>query len=94
MAVERTLTIIKPDDVALIAHNSADFQALAAREVREPAGVIGCTSAAGKTNVDVDEHFLNSAPGGGQNRRLRVDRDRHASIEGAQAASIEHLVGQ
>ena len=73
-------TVDDGHDVALVAHDAADAEALRSRVVGEPSGVVGVAPAPRQPDVHVDEHLADARGGRGIDRRFTVDRDRDPRV--------------
>ena len=85
-------------EVALVAHHAAHREPAGAGQVGEAPGVLGVAPAPGHAHVDVDEHLADAAVGRGRHRRRSESTatvTRAPGLDdGAEAAGVEHLVGQ
>ena len=89
--------VLEPDQVALVAHHPPHLETPAPGPVGQRCGLVGRAAAAGEPDVDVDEHLAHPAVGRGVDGLGRVDGhgDPGSGLDqGAEAAGVEHLVGQ
>ena len=75
-------------EVALVAHDPADLDAVRAGQVGEPAGVGGVAAAAGEADVDVDQHLADPGGRGRRDGLVGVDGDGDAGRAGLDDAGV------